>query len=52
MILDHVRAAKERHMPYVYLGDWVRGSRKMDYKVRFQPLEALGPSGWKRMPAE
>jgi arginyl-tRNA--protein-N-Asp/Glu arginylyltransferase len=24
----------------------------MDYKVRFQPLEALGPSGWKRMPVD
>jgi arginine-tRNA-protein transferase len=50
MILDHVHAAKERHMPYVYLGYWVRGSRKMDYKARFRPLEALGSSGWKRMP--
>jgi arginine-tRNA-protein transferase len=52
MILDHVRAAHSKRLPYVYLGYWVRGSRKMDYKVRFQPLEALGPSGWKRMPPE
>ena len=51
MILDHVRAANSKRLPYVYLGYWVRGSRKMDYKVRFQPLEALGPSGWRRMPA-
>jgi arginine-tRNA-protein transferase len=49
MILDHVRAAKERHMPYVYLGYWVRGSRKMDYKVRFSPLEALTQNGWEAM---
>ena len=52
MILDHVRAARARRLPYVYLGYWVRGSRKMDYKSRFQPLEALGSSGWKRMPLE
>jgi arginyl-tRNA--protein-N-Asp/Glu arginylyltransferase len=52
MILDHVRAAKARRLPYVYLGYWVRGSRKMDYKARFKPLEALGSSGWKRMPLE
>jgi arginine-tRNA-protein transferase len=52
MILDHVRAARARRLPYVYLGYWVRGSRKMDYKARFQPLEALGSSGWKRMPLE
>jgi arginyl-tRNA--protein-N-Asp/Glu arginylyltransferase len=24
----------------------VRGSEKMDYKVRFSPLEALGANGW------
>ncbi len=50
MILDHVNATKERGLPYVYLGYWVRGSNKMDYKARFKPLEALGSSGWKRMP--
>jgi leucyl-tRNA---protein transferase len=49
MILDHVRAAKARNLPYVYLGYWVRGSDKMDYKARFQPLEALGHDGWQRM---
>jgi arginyl-tRNA--protein-N-Asp/Glu arginylyltransferase len=49
MILDHVRAANTKRLPYVYLGYWVRGSRKMDYKARFQPLEALGSSGWKRL---
>ncbi len=52
MILDHMRAAKVKRVPYVYLGYWVRGSRKMDYKARFQPLEALGSSGWKRLPPD
>ncbi|MFO1247665.1 MAG: arginyltransferase [Alphaproteobacteria bacterium] len=46
MILDHVRAAQARELPYVYLGYWVRGSEKMDYKIRFSPLEALGANGW------
>jgi arginine-tRNA-protein transferase len=49
MILDHIRAAKARRLPYVYLGYWVSGSDKMDYKARFQPLEALSPSCWLRM---
>jgi arginine-tRNA-protein transferase len=49
MILDHVRAAQRQHLPYVYLGYWVRGSRKMDYKVRFSPLEALTQNGWETM---
>ena len=51
MILDHVRAARARGLAYVYLGYWVQGSDKMDYKVRFQPLEALGRDGWERRPA-
>jgi len=50
MILEHMRSAEARGLPYVYLGYWVRGSTKMDYKARFQPLEALGSSGWQRMP--
>jgi leucyl-tRNA---protein transferase len=46
MILDHIRRARRRRLPYVYLGYWVEGSRKMDYKRRFQPQEHLGPQGW------
>jgi arginine-tRNA-protein transferase len=46
MILDHVRTAREAGYPYVYLGYWVRGSDKMDYKIRFSPLEALTTNGW------
>jgi arginine-tRNA-protein transferase len=49
MILDHIREAKARGLPYVYLGYWVRGSEKMDYKARFKPLEALGQEGWARL---
>ena len=49
MILDHIEAARERGLPYVYLGYWIAGSEKMDYKARFKPLEALGPNGWARL---
>jgi arginine-tRNA-protein transferase len=51
MILDHVHAAQRARLPYVYLGYWVRGSRKMDYKIRFSPLEALTQNGWEEMRA-
>jgi leucyl-tRNA---protein transferase len=51
MILDHVRAARAHNLPYVYLGYWVRGSEKMDYKIRFSPLEALGANGWETLNA-
>lgn len=49
MIVDHILRAKADGLAYVYLGYWVAGSRKMDYKVRFKPMEALWPEGWKRM---
>jgi arginine-tRNA-protein transferase len=46
VILDHVIQAALANLPYVYLGYWVRGSEKMDYKVRFSPIELLRPEGW------
>ena len=48
MILDHIERAKKLGLPYVYLGYWVSGSQKMDYKVRFGPQEHLTPDGWAR----
>ena len=35
-------------LPYLYLGYWIMGSRKMSYKMRYQPQEQLGPNGWVR----
>jgi len=49
MILDHIRRARTMGLPFVYLGYWVEGSRKMGYKARFQPQEHLGPRGWERV---
>ena len=49
MILDHIRSARMRGLRHVYLGYWVRGSEKMDYKARFRPMEALGREGWERL---
>lgn len=49
MILDHIMRAREMNLPYLYLGYWVRGSRKMDYKNKFQPLEYLIKDRWQRL---
>jgi arginyl-tRNA--protein-N-Asp/Glu arginylyltransferase len=51
MILDHIERAREMGLPYVYLGYWVNGSRKMDYKGRFLPQERLVADGWIRVDA-
>ena len=49
MILDHIARARRMGLAYVYLGYWVSGSRKMDYKGRFLPQERLIADGWKRV---
>ena len=48
MILEHIEHARRLGLPYLYLGYWIDGSRKMSYKRRFQPQEQLGPNGWTR----
>jgi arginyl-tRNA--protein-N-Asp/Glu arginylyltransferase len=49
MVLDHIARAQRMGLAYVYLGYWVRGSGKMDYKSRFRPQERLFPDGWTRV---
>lgn len=48
IILDHIRRAADEGLPYVYLGYWVEGSQRMQYKIRYRPLERLAPDGWMR----
>jgi len=49
VILDHIARARQMGLPYVYLGYWVEGSRKMAYKARFMPQERLLSQGWTRV---
>ena len=46
IIMDHILRARAADLPYVYLGYWVKGSARMEYKTRYRPLEVLGPQGW------
>ena len=46
-ILAEIERARVLGLPYLYLGYWVPGSAKMDYKRNFRPLEILGPTGWR-----
>jgi arginyl-tRNA--protein-N-Asp/Glu arginylyltransferase len=47
IILDHIFRARDAGLPYVYLGYWVKGSSRMEYKIRYRPIERLGPAGWR-----
>jgi len=49
IILDHIRRAEQAGLPYVYLGYWVEQSERMQYKIRYRPLERLGREGWERI---
>jgi arginine-tRNA-protein transferase len=48
IILDHIQRAAMAKLPYVYLGYWVEGSARMQYKTRFRPIEKLTAAGWQR----
>ncbi len=49
MILDQVELARRIELPYVYLGYWVPGSSKMDYKAKFAALEVFHDGVWQNL---
>jgi arginine-tRNA-protein transferase len=52
IIIDHILRAASAGLPYVYLGYWIQGSSRMEYKIKFRPIERLGPDGWHRFDPE
>lgn len=46
-ILDHIQQARAAGFNHVYLGYWIPGSDKMDYKASFRPLELLLGGEWR-----
>ena len=48
-ILWQLAQCRHLELPYLYLGYWIRDSRKMAYKARYQPLEVLRGGEWQRL---
>jgi len=48
-VLRQVEWARSEGLDHLYLGYWIEGHRKMDYKQRFRPLEAFTGRGWRRL---
>ena len=46
-ILYMVKLCRLRDIPFVYLGYWIDGSQKMDYKRSFKPLQGYMDRQWK-----
>jgi arginyl-tRNA--protein-N-Asp/Glu arginylyltransferase len=51
-ILSQLRLAQELSLSYLYLGYWVEGCKKMEYKSRFQPAEIHSERRWKPFPLQ
>lgn len=45
-ILWQLALCRHRKLPYLYLGYWIKDSRKMAYKIKFQPLEVFRGGQW------
>lgn len=50
MIMRLIERTRAAGLPYLYLGYWISGSRKMAYKANFRPLEGLTSRGWTVLP--
>ncbi len=44
--LKTIEAAQKKSLDHIYIGSWVDGDSKLNYKKRFQNLETLTDQGW------
>ena len=45
-ILWQIELCRRLDLPYLYLGYWIAQSRKMAYKIQFQPMQGLVDGRW------
>lgn len=48
-ILWQIAQCQHLNLPWLYLGYWIKDSRKMAYKSKFRPLEVLNHGEWQRL---
>ncbi|MCF6219035.1 MAG: arginyltransferase [Gammaproteobacteria bacterium] len=50
-VLWQIEQARQMSLPYLYLGYWVQGCRKMSYKTNYQPLQWFNGEKWHALPS-
>jgi len=48
-ILWQIEQCRRLDLPYLYLGYWIAQSRKMAYKINFQPIQGLIENKWQTL---
>jgi arginyl-tRNA--protein-N-Asp/Glu arginylyltransferase len=48
-VLWQIELCRQLQLPYLYLGYWIKQSRKMAYKASFQPLQGLVQGAWQAL---
>ncbi|OMH32724.1 arginyltransferase [Motiliproteus sp. MSK22-1] len=45
-ILKQIEAVRDQNLPYLYLGYWIKGCQKMNYKIDYRPIQLLLDGHW------
>lgn len=48
-VLWQIELCRKLDLDYVYLGYWIKNSRKMSYKTQYQPAEGLQNGSWTKL---
>ncbi|MCX7193963.1 MAG: arginyltransferase [Proteobacteria bacterium] len=49
-VLWQIELCRKLDLEFVYLGYWIKDSRKMSYKTQYQPAEGLQDNVWQALP--
>ncbi len=48
-ILKQIQAAQQQQLEFLYLGYWIKGCQKMDYKIEYRPIQLLLDGQWMQL---
>jgi leucyl-tRNA---protein transferase len=51
-VIWQIELCRKLGLPHLYLGYWIKDSRKMAYKANYRPLEGFVDGRWQRIATE